>query len=267
MPTRRSPRRHAGAQVDVADSVDIKQREESGQVTSGARGDEPLGDEVLIDGVGFEPAGSGLGLDASPGSAGELTARRGTASHDLTHRIEGELEQVVQHEHGALRRAELLQHNKQRDTDAVIEGHPVGGIDANRRRRHRVQLILEVVRLVFVANTRRAELVEAQAADHHYQPATYVIDAVKVASQEAPGLSDDVLHLGCFPACESEVDDVRGAPPMRLRSPRQLGRSSVLLRRSSFYDEIAAPNVTGGRHAHDVGVASDGGARTTREAS
>ena len=90
------------------------------RISAGTGSDEPLGNTVLIPGIGFEASWSCLGFDSFAGSAGELAAGRRAASDDLRHGGEGELEGIVQHEHGALSGGELLEDDEQGHADAVV---------------------------------------------------------------------------------------------------------------------------------------------------
>jgi hypothetical protein len=66
------------------------------------------------------------------GSASELAATRRGPADRLGDAVEGGSEDVVQHEHHALGRCQAFQHDAQRRSDLVVEGHPVGWIDGMR---------------------------------------------------------------------------------------------------------------------------------------
>src|SRR5260370_16478813 len=81
----------------------------------GACGDELPGDQPVLGGGDVEAGAARACGHLLPGPAGELAAGRGTAAHRLGDGVERHTADVVQHEGDPLGRAELLQHDEQRE--------------------------------------------------------------------------------------------------------------------------------------------------------
>jgi hypothetical protein len=133
-----------------------------------------------------------FGADRAPGPAGQLPAGGRRPPDDVGDGVEGVLEDVVEDEDGALGGCEPFQDEVEGDTDAVVEGHPVGGVDGPG---------LGPVAERLVGGGRMAAFgpqpVEAQPADHDHQPSPDVVDLVDVGpGQPGEGLLDHVLGLG-----------------------------------------------------------------------
>src|SRR5260221_1887390 len=111
-----------------------------------------------------------------PGPAGELAAGWNTATHCLGDGVERHLEYVVQHEGDPLGRAELLQHDEQREPDSVVERDPVGWIAQGRAGRRRDELDLAGVVGPLPAGAGGLDLVQAQAAGPDDHPGALVLE-------------------------------------------------------------------------------------------
>ncbi|GAB4598045.1 hypothetical protein MOKP4_43630 [Mycobacterium avium subsp. hominissuis] len=113
------------------------------------------------------------GNEFRPGAPGQLAAGANRAAHGVRDGLEGHPEHVVQHEADPLPRAEPAQHLQQRGADLVVEGDPVGRVEPRRGR-----LLADIAR-TFVPRAGRAQLVQAEPAGHHGQPAPHVVDVAR----------------------------------------------------------------------------------------
>ena len=89
-------------------------------------GEEPLGGFALLDAVGLEPGAPGL--DVFAGAVCGLT-HRGLGTFDgVADFGVAEVEHLLEHEHGALQRAEGLQHDEHRHRHRFGGGDVIGGV-------------------------------------------------------------------------------------------------------------------------------------------
>jgi hypothetical protein len=131
---------------------------------------------------------------------------------------EGQLEDLMQHEGHPLGRGEPLQHHQQRQPDAVIEGDPVSGIGQLAARGRGDGLELAGIAVQLPAGPGGPDLVQAQAAGHHDQPAPLILDvAGPGADQPGERVLDGVLGRADVPEhAEREVDQVGPVVQVRL---------------------------------------------------
>ena len=121
----------------------------------------------------------------------------------------------MQDEHHPLGRAEPLQHDQQGQLDVVVEGDPVGRVggrlEANRWLAAGDELDLAGVMRAFPARPGGAELIQAQPAGDHDQPAASIIDlTARRAEQAGERVLDHVLGRADVPQHpEGQVDQVR----------------------------------------------------------
>ena len=160
------------------------------QVSARGGANEPLCDTLEDLGIHVEAGRAGLLTDVASGTAGELPARRGRSPDDRAHGLEGEPEDVVEHEGGAFGGAQALEHHHQRHAHAVVQRHAVGGIGF---------LALGIDQRLgqpgadvgLPARTGGAQLVQTEPSDDHDQPAPHVLDVAQVDAHE-PG--ERLLH-------------------------------------------------------------------------
>ena len=122
----------------------------------------------------------------------------------------------MEHEDHPLRRAELLQHDQQRQPDAVIDGDPVGRIGQRRLGSRCGELDLAGVICPLPAGPGRPYLVQGQTAGHHDKPAAFVVYIAAISSQQT---RERVLHdvfggaeVTEHPECQ--VNQVRAVLPV-----------------------------------------------------
>ncbi len=144
-------------------------------------------------------------MEFGPCAPRQLTAGTDRAAHGLRDRVEGDTEYVVQHEGDPFTGAEPAQYFEQRGADLVIEGDPVGRVEAARCR-----LVLDVAGAL-VPGAGRAHLVETEAARHHGQPAADVLDLVPVGARKPQeGLLRNIFRLADVSQhLVGEVDQIR----------------------------------------------------------
>jgi len=105
--------------------------------------------------------------------------------HGLGDGFERHLEDVMQDQGDPLSRGEPLQHYQQRQMDAVIETDPVRRIGQLRLGRRRGGFDLAGIMGPLAAQPRGSDLVQAQAAGHHDQPAALIVDLTGTSAQQA----------------------------------------------------------------------------------
>ena len=166
-----------------------------------------------------EPGGVAVAAQVAAGAAGQLPAGVDGPADDAGDVVEGQLEDVVQHERCALGRGESLQHHRQREADRVVEGDAVGGVDGGGGGDavEHCRAIVAVVEWFLALAPGRAKLIQAQAADHGDQPRPHVVDLVEVgAGQSDERLLDDVLGLTeVAEHAQRDVEDVTAVLPPR----------------------------------------------------
>lgn len=152
-----------------------------------------------------------------PRATGQLPAGPDWSAHRFGDGVERNPEHVVQHERHSLTGAESLQHFQQCGADLVVEGDPIRGVCAPRlvERGH----IWTNVFRPLTAGPGRTDLVEAQPAGYHRQPAADVVDLAQVGTGQpqkrflrnvfgVADVADVAEHL------VGEVDQIRAmAPP------------------------------------------------------
>ena len=108
-------------------------------------------------------------------------------------------------------RATALQHHQKRHAHGVVERHPLVRSHLLRHRHQRLGQPRTDVCLV--PRVRGAQLVQAEAADHHHEPAAQVVDLLEINLQHAGEcLLDDVL--GIADAAQHPVCDVEEVTTM-----------------------------------------------------
>jgi hypothetical protein len=153
-----------------ADDVGIEHGHELGEITTGAGGDEPLGQGALPGDLHVGVAGELTVANRSAGPAGQLAAGGGAPAHDVADRLEREAEDVVQHESRPLGRREPIEHHGEGELDLVVEGDPVGRVTALPAQHWRVD-VGEPTGGGLEPGVRRVQMVEAQPPDDDHQPA------------------------------------------------------------------------------------------------
>ena len=96
----------------------------------------------------------------------------------------------MQHEHAAFGRAEPLQHDEQGQAHGVVERDPVGRV-RQFGLGDRDELDLGGVVRALAPGPGRADLVQAQAAGDHDQPAAQVLDLSGIRPQQP---AERLLH-------------------------------------------------------------------------
>jgi hypothetical protein len=99
-----------------------------GDVTGGTYLDEALSDALMLRIDNRETALTILIAQLQSCSAGKLAAGRGRSPDSFANDIEGQLKDVMEDKDDPLSRAQLLEHNQEREPHFVIEGDPVQGI-------------------------------------------------------------------------------------------------------------------------------------------
>src|SRR5215211_597286 len=135
-----------------------------------------------------------LGAHASARPAGELARCLGGATDDRRDLVEGQGEDVVQHEREPLRWGQRLEHYEQRQSDGIGQQRLVLGIDSVRPVDKRIGE--PPGERLLPPRLARAEHVQRHAGDDGRQPSAQVLDLVAVGAVEAqPGLLDGVVRL------------------------------------------------------------------------
>ena len=117
---------HLAAAVGPQRDVRCQQLHQLVDITTRRCGEESLGGLTLLDAVGFEPRPPGLDVAAGP-VTGLPDGRLGTL-YGLGDFGVAEVEDLLQHEHRALQRAEGLEHDEHRHRYRFGGGDVVGGI-------------------------------------------------------------------------------------------------------------------------------------------
>src|SRR5260221_8891045 len=252
--------------MHIAEGIGSQYLEQAAEVAARARGDELLGDQSMFGGSDVEAGTARARGYLLPGPAGELAAGWRAAAHCLGDGIERHAENIVQDEDDPLGRAELLQHDEQREPDSVVERDPVGWIGQPRLARCDE---LDLARVVgaLPAGAGRLDLVQAESAGHHDQPSALVLDFTELRGHQArERFLHDVLgraDVAEHPECEIKEEwavvlvglaDLRAVlftvhaasflRPAAPRSPARRGRAHVTLltgRRSSAHCDNARP--------------------------
>ena len=118
--------RTRGAAVDPQHDVRVEHGEQRPEVALSRGGQESVHDLPLTGGVGV--GGGATSAHPAARAAGELPRRGRCAPHDGRDLPEGHPEHVVQHEREPLRRGERLEHDEQREPDAVGQQRLLLGI-------------------------------------------------------------------------------------------------------------------------------------------
>jgi len=108
----------------------------------------------------------------------QLPARRRRPAHSGGYLVERHPEDVVQDKHDPLGRGETLQHDEQRQPDAVVEGDPIRRI-GEPSRLSCYELDLAGVVSTLAACPGRPDQVKAKAARHDDQPSAHIFDLVQ----------------------------------------------------------------------------------------
>ncbi len=111
----------------MASHIGIEEFQELCDLATRARGDELLDDLPFGDRLD-DKAGRAAGVDVTARPARELTARGRRTSDDGCNALERILKDFVQHEHRAFSRAQLGEHDEERNANVVVERHPVCGV-------------------------------------------------------------------------------------------------------------------------------------------
>ena len=110
---------------------------------------------------------------------GQLAARLGRAPHDRGDLGERVVEDVVEDEGDALGRRHRLQHDQEGHVHRLVEGHPIGRVDAAQRARRRSDRTTAAVR----GSTRRRSARRRARADFSWSRHTRLATVVN----QAPG--------------------------------------------------------------------------------
>jgi len=201
--------------IDIAPRIGGEHLKQSAEVAVGARGDEFLGDQAMLGCGDIETSTASGGEDLLPRPPGKLPTRwRGPVNY-LGYNIEGHLEDVVQDKGDPLGRAELLHYHQQGQPDAVDDGDPVGWVSCLEIGKRGCCLDLARSTGVFSAGLCGFDLIQAQTAGHHDQPAAVILHAVGTGAQKAhERVLDEVLGGTDVPEHpEGEVNQVRPVIP------------------------------------------------------
>jgi hypothetical protein len=217
-----------GPVVHVAPRAGGEHRQQAGEVTVRRGGDELVGDLAVLGGGDVEAGAPVTGGDLLPGPGGELPARRGGAADRLRNGVERHAEDVVQDEDDPLGWGEPLQHHQQGQMHALVERDPVGGIGQGGLSRRGGGLDDAGVVGPLPAGPGRLDLVQAQAAGHHDQPAALICDLTRGGVQHAgKRVLHDVLGGADVPEHpERQINQVGAVLPVR-----PADRAAVLLTR------------------------------------
>jgi len=130
--------------------------------------------------------------------AGKLAAGWGRSPDGFANDLEGQLEDVMQDKNDSLSRAQLLEHNQQREPYLVIEGDPVQGIAGCPTAASIASQLVEDGRVTRRLQAVRggSHLVEADPAGDDDEPSPFVFDSVIIGGNKA---REGFLHgiLGC----------------------------------------------------------------------
>jgi hypothetical protein len=167
-------------------NVGIEEGHQRVEVTNRCGGDELLDHPVVFGRLHVRADRLGFGAQSLTRSRRELTARGGGTSDDVTDLVEGQLEDVVENEHGALCWREPLEHGEERGAHSVVERYAIRGVDAWRGRARVGGRGVEVERPErLTPGARGAEVVETETPGDDDKPAAHVVDAVEVRARKA----------------------------------------------------------------------------------
>jgi hypothetical protein len=169
---------------------------------------------------------------------GELAAGGRRPPDDLGDGSKGKPEDVVEHERHPLGGRELLQDDKQREADLVVEGGPVGRIHGppGRGRNHRVDGggVMDGL----PAGAGRTDLIQADPAGDNDQPAAQIVDLLEISiRQTSEGLLSGVFSTGDVAQHRvgqvDQVGAVRSPRPFDRRATERVRRGLFLVQGSS----------------------------------
>jgi hypothetical protein len=180
----------------------------------------PLAGQV---GVGGRRLGA---LDPSPGPAGQLPGRRLRAADQRGDLLEGQVEQVVEHEGDPLGRGQGVEHDQQGQTDRVGQQRLLVRLERPLGADHGIGEAQ--AQGLLAPPGPGAQHVQADAGHHRCQPSAEVADLVRSGPAEAqPGVLDGVV--GVAERAEHPVGHRPQAGPVLLEA---VGKPLVVVHRS-----------------------------------